>query len=253
MRNAKCSSRRRRIRFFNGDEMIDKEEFLKMMSEISEQKERNEAFSRVLSDCCDNIVNLNSNKNLDALLILAKETIDPDEWINWLFFDNCNFEIGTGENKIIVDTPEKLYDYLETEYSFSPKMISLQMFLEIIELQKQQDETNHALVNGIDNCIDCQYAIPSDSYHTALMRLIANTFDFYETYSYWLYEDGKSVGLEGCEYDISTPEKLYEFICLEFEQCGGVKPKKIIDSNANAITQEELFELMKQQILKTQK
>ena len=233
--------------------MIDKEEFLKMMSEISEQKERDEAFSKVLSNCCDNIVNLNSNKNLDAFLMLAKETIDSDEFINWFFFDNYNFEIGTGEKKQIVDTPEKLYSFLEAEYPFSPKMISLQMFLEIIELQKQQDETNSALVNGIDNYIDCQYAIPSDSYHTALMMLIANTFDFYETYSYWLYEDGKSFEIDGVGYDISTPEKLYDFICMEFEQCGGTKPKKTIDPNAKIITQEELFELMKQHILKTQK
>jgi len=233
--------------------MIDKEEFLKMMSEISKQKERDEAFSRVLSDCCDNIVNLNCNKNLDAFLMLAKETIDPDEFINWFHFDNYNFEIGTGENKQIVDTPEKLFSFLEAEYPFSPKMISLSVFLEIVDMQKQQDEANLMLVNGIDKYIDCQYAIPSDSYHAALMRLIANTFDVYETYSYWLYEDGKSVGMDDCEYDISTPEKLYDFIRMEFEQCGGVKPKKRIDPNAKTITQEELFELMKQQILKAQK
>ena len=229
---------------------MDREEFLQMMNEISEQKERDEAFSSVLSDCCDHIVHLNDNKNLDAFLMLAKETIDPDEWINWFFFDNYNFEIGTGEEKLIVDTPEKLYDYLKAEYPFKPHMISFSMFLEIIKMQKQQDEISHKLVNAINKYIDCQFPIPSDSYHTALMRLIANTFDFYETYSYWLYEDGKSVGIGDTDYDISTPEKLYEFICMEFEECGGAKPQKTTDPNVKTITQEELFELMKQQVLK---
>jgi len=233
--------------------MIGKDEVLNIMNEISAQKERDTAFSSVLSDCCDNIVNLNENKNLTAFLMLAKETIDPDEWINWFYFDNYNFEIGTGENKIVVDTPEKLYDFFESEYTFAPKKISLSMFLEIIELQKQQDEANHKLVNAIDKYIDCQYPIPSDSYHTALMGLIANTFDFYETYSYWLYEDGKSVEMDGIEYDISAPEKLYDFICVEFEQCGGIKPQKTTNPNAKTITQDELFELMKQQVLKAQK
>jgi len=231
--------------------MIDREEFLKMMDDISEQKARDEAFSSVLYDCCDHIVHLNDNKNLDALLMLAKETIDPDEWINWFFFDNYKFEIvGIDGEKLVVDTPEKLYDYLAAEYPFKAKMIGLPMFLEIIGMQKQQDEANHRLVNGIDKYIDCQYAIPSDSYHSALMRLIANTFDFYETYAYWLYEDGKSVGIGDTDYDISTPEKLYDFICMEFEECGGAKPQKTTDPNAKTITQEELFELMKQQVLK---
>jgi len=215
--------------------MIDRDEFLKMMAEISEQKERDEAFSSVLSDCCDHIVHLNDNKNLDAFLMLAKETIDPDEWINWFYFDNYKFEIINDGETLVVDTPEKLYDYMKAEYPFKSKMIGLPMFLEIIEMQKQQEETNHKLVDAIDKYIDCQYPIPSDSYHSALMRLIANTFDFYETYSYWLYEDGKCAEVDGIEYDLSEPEKLYDFICMEFEQCGGVKPQKTRDPNATML------------------
>jgi len=79
--------------------MIDRDEFLKMMAEISEQKERDEAFSSVLSYCCDHIVHLNDNKNLDAFLMLAKETIDPDEWINWFYFDNSKSSM-TGKRSL---------------------------------------------------------------------------------------------------------------------------------------------------------
>lgn len=230
--------------------MIEREEFLKIMNRIEKQHKRDMAFSKALSECCDNIVNLEWNKSLDALLLLAKETIDPDEWINWFFFDNSNHEIINGDEQIIVDTHEKLYEFLTSEYTHVPKMIKKATFLEILKLQKEQDEASWKLVRAIENYIDCQYAIPSDSYHEALMILIANTFDFGETYSYWLYEDGKSVGVGGKEFDISTPVKLYNFIAQEFKEYGGKKPERVVDPNAKTVTMEEMFELMKQQILK---
>jgi len=232
--------------------MIEKEVFLKMMNLITKQYDKDNAFGAALSECCDRIVYLEMGKNLDAFLLLAKKTIDPDEWISWYFFDTMDHEIEVGDDKIIVDTPEKLYDFLKEEYPIVPKMIKKATFLEILKLQKEQNEASHKLVHAIENYIDCQYAIPSDSYHEALMILIENTFDFGENYAYWLYEGGKSVGVDGAEIDISTPGKLYSFIASEFKAYGGKKPKRIADPNVKTVTLEEMFELMKEQILKKQ-
>ena len=51
--------------------MIDKKAFLKIMGFISQQHAKEAALSVTISDCFDNIVSINDNKNLDALLMLA--------------------------------------------------------------------------------------------------------------------------------------------------------------------------------------
>ena len=62
--------------------MIDKNEFLKIMEYLEEQHKRDLALEKAVSIRFDNIVSLNENLNLGAFLMLAKETIDPDEFVN---------------------------------------------------------------------------------------------------------------------------------------------------------------------------
>ena len=153
-----------------------------------------------------------------------------------------------------MDTHEKLYDFLAKEYPHAPKMIAKPMFLKIIKMMAEQEEINRKFAWDLEHYIECQFAIHHDSYVSALMILIQQTFDFGDSYSYWLYEDCKSYDVNGVTVDISTPSKLYNEIAKEFKACGGQRPApKSIDSNAKILTEQELFEMMKKTVMNNPK
>ena len=221
------------------------------MDLIAEQKKRDDDFLEALGEWFS-VVHPNDNKTLEAILLLAKATFDPEEIINWFFFDNANFQISDSDgNWLTVDTYEKLYDYMAKEYPFKPKMISRKLFKQIMQLLQEQDDANRKLVKAIDKYIDCQHAIPNDSYHTALVEMTECTFAFYETISYWLYEGCKEITVDGKEMDITTLDGLYDLLCIEFKECGGkpVERNSTPDPNVKAISLDEMFEIMKKQIL----
>ncbi|MCL2061110.1 MAG: hypothetical protein FWH03_00590 [Firmicutes bacterium] len=220
------------------------------MNYISVQHKKEIALSSVISDCFDGMVHINDNKNLEAILMLAKATFDPDEFMNWFEFENMNYEIFEGADKIILDTPEKLYDYLVGEYPYEPKKISRELFFEIIRLNEEQSIINQKLAKAFEDYAESNYIVIEDKYHSALMLMIKNTFDFYETFEYWLYEDCKKFTINGKVFDITTKDALYDYIYAEFVECSGKPPKRIKNKNAKIITQEELFALMKKQLLK---
>ena len=55
---------------------------------------------------------------------------------------------------------------------------------------------------------------------------------------------------EEIEIDISTIDLLYDQIARSFTENSGIKPPPATNSDAKVITQEELFDLMKKQLLK---
>jgi hypothetical protein len=140
------------------------------MGYISQQHAKEAALSATISDCFNNMVSINDNKNLDALLTLAKETFDPDELIYWFEFDHATFEIGAEGDKVVLDTPEKLYDYLDKEYSVENKMISRELFKEILRLSEAQSETNGKLGKAFEDYAESSYVAIEDKYHSALMQ-----------------------------------------------------------------------------------
>lgn len=229
--------------------MIDKKAFLKIMDCISQQHAKEATLSAVISDCFDNMVSINDNKNLDALIMLARATFDPDELIYWFEFDHATFEIGANGDKAILDTPEKLYDYLDNEYSVENKMISRELFKEILRLLEDQSETNRKLGKAFEDYAESCYIVIEDKYHGALMLMIKSTFDFGEMLEYWLYEDCKKITVDGVEIDIAKVDALYDCICNEFKECGGKPYLPRNDEIVKTIMQDELVELMKKQIL----
>lgn len=225
--------------------MIDKKAFLKIMEYIAKQHAKEAALSRAISDCFDNMVNINDNRNLDALLMLAKATFDPDELINWFEFDHTNFEIGTDDKKVVLDTSEKLYDYMKKEYPIKAKMISRELFKEILRLADEQNEVNRKLGQAFEDYAESQYIVIEDLYHAALMLMIKSTFDFGEMLEYWFYEDCKQITVDGKEIDITSVDAIYNYICDEFKACEGKPFPPPKDENTKVITQDELMELVK--------
>ncbi len=229
--------------------MILKEAFLYIMVNLSQQHKKDDAFSKVISECFDNIVHINDNNNLDMVLKLAKETFDPDELIKWFEFDHTSLDLFCGGETITVDTPEKLYNYMEKEYSYTPKMISREFFMEILAAIRQQDEINEKLGRAFEDYADSQYVIVIDSYHSALMKMMEYTFAFCETLPYWLYDGGKSFEADGIEVDISTVDKLYDCLCQEFIECGGQPLKTEKDKKSQKVSQKDLQKIIQKQLL----
>ena len=229
--------------------MIDKKAFLEIMADIAEQHRKENALSQAVSECFDNMVYINENKNLEALLKLAKATFDPDSLIEWFEFDHANFDLILDGEKVTVDTPEKLYDYLDKEYPYTPEMIGRGLFLEILQLIEEQDEINRKLGMAFEDYSEGGYIIIPDSYHSALVKMMESTFAFCETLSYWLHEDGTSFEADGVEIDISTPDALYDCLCQEFIECGGKPLAPVKNGNVKAISEGEFKDLLKKQLL----
>jgi len=55
---------------------------------------------------------------------------------------------------------------------------------------------------------------------------------------------------EEIEIDISTIDLLYDQIARSFAEDNGIKPQPVTNPDAKVIPQEELFDLMKKQLLK---
>jgi len=56
------------------------------MSHLANQHKRDDAFSNGIQEFFDHPATLAGNKCLDAFIVLAKETIDPDELMYWFEF-----------------------------------------------------------------------------------------------------------------------------------------------------------------------
>jgi len=230
--------------------MIDKKVFIRIVDKMVEQRDKEDAFAKSLEECLCYATHINDNHYLEALLLLLKNTIDPDEWINWFVLDHASYDIGEGEDKITVDTPEKLYDFIVKEYPYEPKMISRELFKEVLELIHKQEKINDRLGKTFENYAESMAIVIQDNYNWALQDAIEHIFDFSDLLSYWLYEDGVELFEGNTKIDISTPDALYEEIAKTFSYNKGIKPLPVKNLNTKTVTEDELFDLMKKQLLK---
>jgi len=149
-----------------------------MMDDISTQHRKEISFVKSLEECFCYTAHVNDNCNLEALLLLLKNTIDPDEVIKEFEFDEITITVKDGKKKIKIDMPEKIYDYLVEEYPYEPKMISRELFKEIFNLMQKQNERNIKLGKAFIDYADSVAIVIDDSYSGALDTAIQHLVDF---------------------------------------------------------------------------
>ena len=102
--------------------MISKELFCSVIDKIRKQDKKITKFNSALSDICDGYPIFDAeNLYLSALLdILHSEMKDETDVIGWWLWENVDKKIGVKiDNEYVwflIDTPERLYDYLVGDY-----------------------------------------------------------------------------------------------------------------------------------------
>lgn len=110
-------------------------------------------------------------------------------------------------------------------------LISKEAFCDIInKLIKTNDFVNEVNTKAkeLDNAIESDFFNASSlsiSFETDVVYLLKTMFNDTDTLSYWLYEcnygrDFKlgDMTVNGVEIDLSTPEKLYDYLVKEMEE-----------------------------------
>ena len=105
--------------------MIRKDDFVRSINAILEQAERDEEVNNALDVICGNdysfCVAETSTIVTTALLDLLRNLInDEDDYIGWWLYEDVEKEVKDAFGNIIeLDTPEKLYDFLISNYKQS--------------------------------------------------------------------------------------------------------------------------------------
>lgn len=103
--------------------MIKKDDFVRSINALLKQAERDEEVNEALDVICNNehsfCVAETSTIVTTALLVLLRNLInDEDDYIGWWLYEDVEKEVkDVFGNKIKVDTPEKLYDFLMSNYN----------------------------------------------------------------------------------------------------------------------------------------
>jgi hypothetical protein len=98
--------------------MISKQLFCKILKLIKEQDEIDDNFSKALETLCDSYcIYGTKNKKYEALFIILKDLFnDKGDWISWWLYEdvekNIYIDSLKGKKKILIKTPEALYDLL---------------------------------------------------------------------------------------------------------------------------------------------
>lgn len=102
--------------------MIRKDDFVRSINAILEQTERDEEINNALDVICGNdyssCVADTSTITTQALIDLLKSlTNDLDDFIDWWLYEDVEKEVKDAFGNIIsLDAPEKLYDFLMSNY-----------------------------------------------------------------------------------------------------------------------------------------
>lgn len=113
-------------------------------------------------------------------------------------------------------------------------LVSKEKFVEIVNRLKQTDETVDTINEIFNNTIDSK---TSDFMNAAslmichediVVELLKIMFNDKDTITWWLYEldygkqytDGCITELDGTIIDLSTPEKLYDYLIDNMERIG---------------------------------
>ena len=105
--------------------MIRKDDFVRSINALLKQAERDEEVNEALDVICNNehlfCVAETSTIVTTALLVLLRNLInDEDDYIGWWLYEDVEKEVKDAFGNIIeLNTPEKLYDFLISNYKQS--------------------------------------------------------------------------------------------------------------------------------------
>lgn len=102
--------------------MIRKDDFVRSINAILEQAERDEEVNEALDVICNNehsfcVAETSTIVTTALIELLGNLTNDEDDYINWWLYEDVDKVVTDAfGNKIEIDTPEKLYDFLISNY-----------------------------------------------------------------------------------------------------------------------------------------
>lgn len=105
--------------------MIRKDDFVRSINAILEQAERDEEINNALDVICNNeysycVAETSTIVTTALIELLGNLTNDEDDYINWWLYEDVEKEVRDAFGNIIeLDTPEKLYDFLISNYKQS--------------------------------------------------------------------------------------------------------------------------------------
>lgn len=105
--------------------MIRKDDFVRSINAILEQAERDEEINNALDVICGNdysscVAETSTIVTTALIELLGNLTNDEDDYIGWWLYEDVEKEVKDAFGNIIeLDTPEKLYDFLVSNYKQS--------------------------------------------------------------------------------------------------------------------------------------
>ena len=105
--------------------MIRKDDFVRSINAILEQTKRDEEINNALDVICNNeysycVAETSTIVTTALIELLGNLTNDEDDYIGWWLYEDVEKEVKDAFGNIIeLDTPEKLYDFLVSNYKQS--------------------------------------------------------------------------------------------------------------------------------------
>lgn len=105
--------------------MIRKDDFVRSINAILEQAERDEEINNALDVICGNdysscVAETSTIVTTALIELLGNLTNDEDDYIGWWLYEDVEKEVKDAFGNIVeLDTPEKLYDFLISNYKQS--------------------------------------------------------------------------------------------------------------------------------------
>lgn len=100
--------------------MLQKEQFVKAIQAIQEQEKLESQLGELFQAMCpDNYWLSSCSKLIDTFIsVLEADMHDEHQWIQWWLYEDVEHVVSWMEDgqeqSITIDTPEELYDFLET-------------------------------------------------------------------------------------------------------------------------------------------
>lgn len=172
--------------------MLSKKVFCDSIRSIKEQSKINENFSKALETVGDGFFVFGAkNKLLDALLSVLKDGMsDKYDYIDWWLYEtSAGYDVWdkTNDKHWVLDTPEKLYDFLvETSEEDVPE----------VKLKNKNNNEDMFCYKYKGTCLDMKEMQKISTYYEGarIAKLVMEKFPVVKT-----YDDAMGIGYDVCD------------------------------------------------------